>query len=362
MPRASTASILGSQTTRQGTLNSPDLAGWRAAVSARPRISLIIPAFNAESTLAECLVRIFESTYEALDVVLIDDGSTDRTLEIASKFPVRVVATEGQIGPAAARNLGARTANGDILFFIDTDVMLRPDSVDRLVRRLAEDDVDAVCGVQALQMRHRGLVSQYKNLWMRWTYLRLRGEVPLFYTTAAAIPRTLFWQAGGFDIGYTTPSLEDTAFGQKLARLGIRVRVQPDLEVEHVKRYSLAGLLRTDFRRAVALLRLKLRHKGELGNNNSSVPTGYIVSIPLAGLGTAALLSGVVLALPALAALGAGAGVAVILLNGEFLRTIRINEGWSKALASAALLWLELLVAGLGAIFGLLSFPFGNRY
>jgi hypothetical protein len=211
-------------------------------------------------------------------------------------------------------------------------------------------------------MRHRDLVSQYKNLWMRWTYLRLRGEVPLFYTTAAAICRSLFWQAGGFDLGYASPSLEDTAFGQRLARLGVRVRVQPDLAVEHVKRYSLAGLLRTDFHRAVALMRLKLRHRDELGKNNTSVPTGYIASIPLAGLGTAALLAGVALGLLALGAVGVLAVAVVILLNREFLHTIRINEGWSKALVSVALLWCELLVSGAGAGFGLLSFPFGSRY
>ena len=251
------------------------------------RVSIIIPAYNAASTLAECLTRIFQSTYEAIEVILVDDGSTDGTRAIAANFPARVVATEGRAGPAAARNLGAHVAEGDILFFIDTDVMLRPDSIDRLVERLAEGDVDGVCGVQAVQMRHRDLVSQYKNLWMRWTYLRLRGDVPLFYTTAAAILRTRFWQAGGFDPAYATPSLEDTAFGQKLAHLGIRVQVQPDLEVEHVKRYSLASLLWTDFRRRFALLRLKLRHSGELGKNNSSVPTVYIASIPLAGLATA---------------------------------------------------------------------------
>ena len=362
MSSGEATSILGSQGTRQGASTSQWLAGWQAAVPARPRVSIIIPAYNAESTLAECFACVFQSTYEAFEVILIDDWSTDGTRALSAKFPVRVVTTEGRAGPAAARNLGARVAEGDILFFIDTDVMLRPDSIERLVRRFAEGDVDAVCGVQAAAMRHRDPVSQYKNLWMRWTYLRSTGEVPLFYTTAAAILRTPFWQAGGFDPGYANPSLEDTAFGQKLARLGIRVRVQPDLEVEHVKRYTLASLLRTDFRRAVALSRLKLRHRDELGKNNTSVPTGYIASIPLAALGTFALLAGVALGLPALNVVGVLAGAIVILLNREFLHTIRISEGWSKSPASVALLWLELLVAGVGTCFGLLSFQFGNRY
>ena len=87
-----------------------------------------------------------------------------------------------------------------------------------LAERLrADGDVDGFCGVQAAEMRHRDLVSQYKNLWMRWTYLRQSGDVPLFYTTAAAIRRDAFLRVGGFDVGYATPNVEDTAFGQKLA-------------------------------------------------------------------------------------------------------------------------------------------------
>ena len=88
------------------------------------------------------------------------------------------------------RNLGARAAEGDILFFIDSDVMLRPDSIDRLVRRFADGDVDAVCGVQAADMRHRDLASQYKNLWIRWTYLRLdRRGAALLYDRGGHPPR-----------------------------------------------------------------------------------------------------------------------------------------------------------------------------
>jgi cellulose synthase/poly-beta-1,6-N-acetylglucosamine synthase-like glycosyltransferase len=334
---------------------------WHDAAPALPRVSVVIPAYNAEATISECVSRVFESSYEAVEVILVDDGSTDETLALAKRFPVRVVRSKGRLRAAAARNLGARAATGDLLFFIDTDVMLRPDSIERLVGRFGAGDVDAICGVQSAEMRHRGLASQYKNLWMRWTYLRAQGEVPLFCATAAAIRCSAFWQAQGFDLNYTTSSLEDTAFGQKLARLGIRVRVQPDLEVEHVKQYSLASLLRTDFQRAVALLRLKLRHRSELGSNNTSVPTSYIASIPLAGLGTLALLAGLVIGLPLLCLVGVLALVGILLLNRDFLHTIRVHEGWPRALASAGLLWLDLLVAGLGSGFGLLSFPFDNR-
>src|SRR6185295_8152914 len=128
-------------------------------------------------------------------------------------------------------------------------------------------------------------------------YVRRAGEdVPLFYTTAAAIRREAFLASGGFDANYVDPNVEDTDYGQKLARQGFRVQVLADLEVEHVKGYDLAGLLRVDFLRSMSLARLKLRKSADgIGNNDTSVPTGYIVSVPLAGLAIMALLIGLLL-------------------------------------------------------------------
>jgi hypothetical protein len=205
-------------------------------------------------------------------------------------------------------------------------------------------------------------VSQYKNIWMRWTYARKTGDVPLFYTTAAAIRRDAFLRAGGFDQAYATPNVEDTAFGQRLARLGIRVRVAPDVEVEHVKRYSLGGLLRTDYMRAVSLTRLKLREPRDLAQNNTSVPGGYILSVPLAALGTAALVAAAAAGVPAVAVAGALAMAGAVVLNRGFIEAIRSSDGWMRALAAIPLLWLELLVVGAGTGVGMASYLVGRRY
>src|SRR5262245_23581817 len=332
------------------------------AAQPAPKISVVMPVYNAEATLEECLARLGQSAFEDFEVIVVDDGSTDRSREIMSRFPVRVVPSSGRVGPAAARNLGAQVATGEYLFFIDSDVMIRPDTPGVLAAGFESGDVDGFNGVQAAEMRHNDLVSQYKNLWMRWTYLRQTGDVPLFYTTAAAIRRDTFLRVGGFDIGYATPNVEDTAFGQKLKRLGVRVRIHPELEVEHVKRYSLGGLLRTDFMRAVSLTRLKLRHPENLGDNNTSVPVTYMASVPLAGLAVLALLAGLALKSAPLAAIGLLAVAGVMGLNAAFLAAIRRSEGWLRTLAAVPVLWLELLVVGVGTAVGLLSFPFGRRY
>jgi GT2 family glycosyltransferase len=341
------------------------MARWlarRRQSTAKPRLSVVMPVYNAESTLAECLTRLCNSRFSDFEIVMVDDGSTDQSRAIGSNFPVRIVPTAGRVGPAAARNLGARMAEGDVILFIDSDVMVRKDTLDVLVDRMGQGDIEGVIGVQAADMRHRNLVSQYKNIWMRWTYLRKQGDVPLFYTTAAAIRREAFLRAGGFDQGYATPNVEDTAFGQKLARLGIRVRVEPALEVEHVKRYSLAGLLRTDFDRAVSLTRLKLRARRDLAQNNTSVPGSYMVSVPLATLAAPCLVVGVVFGWPVLAAAGIAALAGTLGLNYGFLNAIRASDGWKRALAAIPLLWAELLVVGVGTGVGMLSYLVGKRY
>jgi GT2 family glycosyltransferase len=327
-----------------------------------PKVSVVLPVYNAEATLAECLTRLYQSSFTEFECIMVDDGSTDSSRAIASNFPVRIVPSAGRVGPAAARNLGARVATGEILFFIDSDVMIRPDTLSLLADGFENGDVDGFVGVQAAQMRHRDLVSQYKNIWIRWTYLRQTGDVPLFYTTAAAIRREAFLRVGGFDAGYATPSVEDTAFGQKLARLGVRVRVHPDLEVEHVKRYSLMGLLKTDFMRAVSLTRLKLRHPGDLAQNNTSVPAAYMASVPLSGVSILLLIAGVLFGFPAVTALGVLATVGVVVLNVEFLNAIRMSDGVGRAIMAIPLLWLEVLVVGVGTAVGLFSYPFGRRY
>src|SRR5690606_21937526 len=146
-------------------------------------------------------------------------------------------------------------------------------------------------------MRFRNLCSVYKNLWMYYTYVRRAGQdVPLFYTTAAAIRRDAFIASGGFDVNYVDPNIEDTDYGQKLASLGYRVQILPDLEVEHAEGSALGGLLRVDFLRSMSLATLKLPKSADgIGTNATSVPTGYIVSVPPPGLAVLLGIIGLVL-------------------------------------------------------------------
>jgi hypothetical protein len=114
--------------------------------------------------------------------------------------------------------------------------------------------------------------------------------------------------------------------------------------------------------RAVSLTRLKLRHRDGVGTNNTSVPAGYIASGPVAFLSLCLGLAAVALQQPTIAGVAALAAAATAALNAEFLAAIAETDGWPRALAAIPLLWLELVVATVGAAVGIVTYPFGRRY
>jgi GT2 family glycosyltransferase len=324
-----------------------------------------MPVYNSERLLGECLAALNASTFRDFETVVVDDSSTDKSREIAAQYGARVVPSGGRLGPGRARNKGVEHARGEIVFFIDSDVVVRPDTLSRLIAAFDRDPgLAGIVAVQSPTMRFRNLCSVYKNLWMHYTYVRRAGEdVPLFYTTAAAIRRQAFLDSGGFDVNYLDPNIEDTDYGQKLAQQGFRVQILPDLEVEHVKGYDLAGLLRVDFLRSMSLARLKLRKSADgIGTNDTSVPTGYIVSVPLAAVAVLLLLTGLVLGSKALLIANFLALTTILVLNVPFLRLIRAHGGVRAWGLSCGLLIIELLTAGAGSAVGIATYLGGKKY
>jgi glycosyltransferase involved in cell wall biosynthesis len=245
-------------------------------------ISVVIPAAGPALLLTEVLKAIEAADPGPGEIIVVDDGLDTKTLAIAEGFRVKVVKNRpGRKGPASARNSGAATVKGDVICFLDADVLVPPGFFKRLSTYFVDARVDGVIALQSTVTEYNDWPAVYKNLWMRYTYERLDGPVALFYTSAAAIKRAVFEKTGGFDENYGRPSVEDTAFGRELARVGARIIVAKELDVEHRKRYTTGQVLRLAFRRGAELARLILRI-GPGRGNRSSVPTVYILSTPLA--------------------------------------------------------------------------------
>lgn len=105
------------------------------------KISVIIPTKNEEDVLLECLVSIFNQSIRPLEVIIVDGGSTDGTLNIAEKFNVKILKEESFSSPANARNLGINVAKGDILLIMDADVQLQSDCLKCALEKFRDKDV-----------------------------------------------------------------------------------------------------------------------------------------------------------------------------------------------------------------------------
>jgi len=98
-----------------------------------PLVSLFLAAYNEERYIEACLNSLRAQTWPAVEIVFVDDSSTDRTRELVEKFPGIRVLDQPHLGKAPAMNLAARNARGDIPFFMDGDIEYSPDYVEQMV-------------------------------------------------------------------------------------------------------------------------------------------------------------------------------------------------------------------------------------
>lgn len=212
------------------------------------RTSLIIPAYQAEKVLPTCLQAVCESSELSHELIVVDDHSTDGTVRIAVSYGAQVLKTETHAGPAAARNVGARRASGDVLLFVDSDVVIRPDTLMRVSSHFSMDDsVAAVFGSYDDEPTEKDLVSQYKNLQHHFVHQNSNVDATTFWTGCGAVRREVFLEVGGFDeVRYSSPSIEDIELGYRIRGKGYRIVLDKQMCVKHLKRWTLWSHIRTE--------------------------------------------------------------------------------------------------------------------
>jgi len=325
-----------------------------------PDISIVIPVYNGARYLEACLRAIRELRPAPVECIVVDDGSTDGSTRIAQAAGVSVVSSPGRRGPAYARNLGARAARGEILLFVDADVVVPPDALARIAARFAEDPArDAVIGSYDHDPGSPDLVSQYRNLLHCHTHQRGQDRTCGFWTGCGAIRRAIFWTQGGFDEAHTRPCIEDVALGMRLRQAGKQIWLDKGLQVKHLKRLGFWNVMRTDLvDRAVpwTLLILRLGHMPV----DLNLKWGQRFSVLAAGWAALALILSVILAaasdarLAALLGLSAAIAVlAVAFVNRDFYRFLAgVRSPWFS-LRAFPLHCLYFLCAGAGFAVGI---------
>jgi glycosyltransferase involved in cell wall biosynthesis len=236
--------------------------------TAEPRsllISVIIPVYNSAAMLNRCLAAVTASVYRHYECIVVDDGSTDDSRDVAARYPARVIELAGgPRGPAYARNRGANVAQGDILFFIDADVLITADTLSKVAASFTrQPSVDAVFGSYDDSPAVGSLVSQYKNLFHHFVHQNSSTKAVTFWSGCGAVRREVFLAMGGFDEErYPRPSIEDIELGYRMSAAGHAIELNKEIQVKHLKRWTLLGMLKSDvYDRAIPWTVLILRDR-----------------------------------------------------------------------------------------------------
>lgn len=322
-------------------------------------ISVIIPFYNAAAYLEVCLEALRRSEHQNYELILVNDGSSDASPKIARRYSERVLSFSSPRGPAFARNRGAEAAKGDILFFIDADIICFPDTLGRVGEAFAADrDLAAVIGSYDDAPPAANFVSRYKNLTHHFVHQNASSSASTFWTGCGAIKRSIFQEFSGFDESFQKPSIEDIELGYRLRARGHKITLCKQLIVKHAKRWTFTGLLRSDiFDRAIPWTVLQLSYGGIL--NDLNVGRAQRASLVFACL---AALSAVL----SLWNLWFLAGTAAALLpvlgwNRRLYRFYHSHGGPWFCLRAVAMHWLYYLYSALAFAVGCLQYCFGRR-
>src|SRR5687767_3747469 len=155
----------------------------------RPRISVIIPVFNDPQMLSRCLTAVASSDYRSLETIVVDDGSTESIQLASDTLDVRLIHVgAGPLGPAHARNVGAAAAKGDILLFVDADVLIRADTLGTFADTFVNHPgIAAVFGSYDDEPATPDFVSQFKNLFHHFVHQQANADAETFWSGCGAV-------------------------------------------------------------------------------------------------------------------------------------------------------------------------------
>lgn len=314
------------------------------------RVTLVIPGRNCEATLEACLDAALplKRSGAVSEIVFVDDGSTDGTRGIASRYDVALLTGPGR-GAAAARNVGWRHARSVLVWFVDSDCVIEPGALERLLVYFADDGVGAVGGSYANRrpasllacLIHEEIVARHQAMPSQVDFL---GGFNVIYR------RTALETVGGFDERFPGATAEDADLSFRVHKAGFELRLEPGALVGHFHETRLLRYLRTQRQHGIWRVRLHLIHRQEGLGNSYSGPIDHLQ--PALALMTIATLPLLLFS----RYYGIPVGLAVVLLILQMPMTWRLvhRTRSPRYLAFAGLGFLRSFWRGAGMLRGLL--------
>ncbi len=245
-------------------------------------ISVVIPAHKAEKTIGACLEGLQTQAIPCADceiIVVADEASRDAVREIAEPRGARVLTPN--LGAAAARNLGAANARGEVVLFIDADCVPAPNWIRAMTAPFADPEIVGACGMK--RTHQRGIIPRFIQMEFDYRYdnERKRRYIDFIDSGTAAYRREAFLKFGGFDTHLS--DAEDTDLSYRLSEAGCRMAFAEGAVVYHAHPAALIEYLRRKFTYAYWRSQVYARYPRKIASD-SRTPQTQKIQGALAGL------------------------------------------------------------------------------
>lgn len=271
--------------------------------SENPFVSIVVPAYNEGKVIGHCVKSILESNYSEYEVILVDDGSSDNTLEEMQRYETNshvIVITKKNGGKASALNVGLSLAKGEVIFFVDADGIFAPDTISKMLSGFISEDVGAVCGNDApinvtnLQTKLANLLTHVGTGFVRRA-LSTIDCLPVVSGNIGAFRYSTLKKTGPFLEGFIGEDIELT---WRVHKAGYKIVFQPWAIVYAEAPSTITGLWKQRVRWARGLLKTAYIHRDMLFNPKYGLFAFYLpinltsmIIIPLLQLISIILLS-----------------------------------------------------------------------
>ena len=326
-----------------------------------PFISIIIPNHNGEKTIGRCLDAAFASRYPNFEVIVVDDCSTDHSLAIIYKYPCRLIRLPEHGGASKARNTGARNSKGEVLFFIDNDCILQPQTLATAAAAYEQEGPGVVIGGTYTRLPYdQTFFSIFQSVYIHYSETKNTANPDYIATHAMLIAKELFQKCGGFAENFM-PILEDVEFSHRLKRKGVRLLMKPEIQVQHIFNFSLLKSMRNGIRKSKYWSIYSIKNR-DLLSDSGTASLEFKFNVLACFLGILLVLAGILLErmafiLPVLLLFGAN-----LYLNRNLVAAFHRTRG--PFFAIFALLYYTLVypfAVGIGVFSGFFSHHFGLR-
>ena len=327
------------------------------------KISIIVPTYNSSLTLKECLEAVFNSNFKNFEVIVISDNSTDNSVGIAKQYQCKIIELSENKGPAFARNEGAKISEGDILLFVDSDVIIKENALNYLSEKFLQNEIDAIQGIYSHEPTYKSIITQYQmsyNCYYIWPENKKYAST--LSTCCLAIRKKIFLNLKGFNVNFKRPSAEDEEFGYFLIDKGYKILILRELNVEHRVNYNLKHFIKKKFYTYIDVMKEYLRNKTYVKKikqtNYAKVLAGIVILglIILTAIGTIIFLNKTILYI------FLTLNIAFLLLHTGFMRFVGRTKGLTKAFGVVAVCYIDTFLMLVGLLYGSLSYFFGKKY